>query len=111
MLMGMSCLQYTGWFAQRLHPRKATHLNFIYQEKRHASNNWALHLVCARGWVDNSLGKHASALEIWGDCVNIDVLKKRTVSLPDKRCLGEGLAKTKPGRVNIPSVNNVNNGR
>lgn len=40
MLMGVFCLQYTGWFVQRSHPRKATHLNFIYWEKRHASNNW-----------------------------------------------------------------------
>lgn len=65
-----------------------------------------------RGWVDNSLGKHATVLKIWGDCVNIDVLKKRTVSLSDKRCLWEGLAEAKPGRaVNIPSINNVNNGR
>lgn len=65
--------------------------------------------------LDNFLGLCSlldSVLEIWGDCVNIDVLKKRTVSLSDKRCLGEGLAKAKPGKVvNIPSINNVNNGR
>lgn len=73
-----------------------------------------MHSTCSvpRGWVDNSLGKHATVLEILVECVSIDVLKKRTVHLSDKRCLGEGLAKAKPGRaVNIPSINNVNNGQ
>lgn len=45
-------------------------------------------MVCAHGWVDNSIGKHATVLEIWGDGVNIDVSKKRTVSLCDKRYQG-----------------------